>query len=448
MTKRPARPGGAPARRRRVPVYTVILGLIFLSTLITYFDRVNISFLLPYFHRHLHWNDAELGLLSSAFFVGYTIFQIPAGIVADRIGGKRTLLTGSLWWSACTLLSALGTTIPLMSGIRALMGVGEAANFPSDTQLTRQWVPQSLRSRATGWNLSAIVLGPLIATPVTVWLLQDYGWRWVFLFYGLIGLVWTAVWAWYGRSRPDQHPAVSQEELAEIRAPQPSVAQETLAAPLRSRQVWGLTLSYFFLMYSFYLVLTLLPTYLEQARHFSTGSLALTATIPYAVAFVTMNGSGFVIDWLIRRGWAAGTARRALIYVGLAGTALFTVLEAIAPGAGLAVTELSIALGFTGLCFSPYWALPMDYSPGSPGLISGVMNTSGSIAGIVAPAVTGALVTATGSWNIALFVSAVLAVVGVVVLAAFSARRPARAAGEPDFTEAVRPPQADHSDTL
>src|ERR1700744_6388326 len=97
-------PGGqaAAAPRRRVPVYGIILSLIFLSTLITYCDRVNISYLLPYFHSHFGWNDAELGLLSSTFFIGYTVFQIPAGIMADKFGGKRTLLGGSLWWSVFT----------------------------------------------------------------------------------------------------------------------------------------------------------------------------------------------------------------------------------------------------------------------------------------------------------------------------------------------------------
>ena len=434
FTERPA----APAPRRRVPVYGVILVLIFLSTLITYCDRVNISYLLPWFHSHFGWNDAELGLLSSTFFIGYTVFQVPAGMLADKFGGKRILLVGSLWWSVFTILSAVGTTIPLMGAIRALMGSGEAANFPSDTHLTRHWAPQSLRSRATGWNLSAIALGPLIATPITIWLLDSYGWRSVFYFYGVIGLIWTVAWAWYGRSRPTEHPAVSREELAKITAAEPAVAAESLDSPLRSRQVWGLTVSYFFLLYSFYLVLTLLPTYLEQARHFSTGSLALTATIPYAVAFITMNCSGFLIDRLIRRGWAVGTARRTLIYVGLAGTGVFTALEAVAPGAGLAVALLSIALGFTGLCFSPYWALPIDYSPGSPGLVSGMLNTSGNIAGIVAPAVTGAIVTATGSWDVALFISAALSVVGVIVLRAFSRRVPVNAsARQPTATPAA-----------
>jgi MFS family permease len=423
MAGKAALPNGIePARKRRIPVYGVILTLIFFSTLITYCDRVNISYLLPYFHSHFHWNDAELGLLSSTFFVGYTVFQIPAGIIADRIGGKRTLLTGSLWWSGFTLLSVLGTSAPLMGTLRALMGAGEAANFPSDTQLTRRWVPQNLRARATGWNLSAIALGPLIATPITVALLDSYGWRSVFIFYGVLGFAWTAVWAWYGRSAPGQHPAMTEQELARITRSEPAVAKEQLRAPMRSRQVWGLALSYFFLLYSFYLVLTLLPTYLVQARHFSTGSLALTATIPYGVAFVTMNLSGVIIDRLIRRGWAAGTARRTLIYIGLAGTAIFTVLEAVAPDATLAVAGLSVALGFTGLCFSPYWALPIDYSPDSPGLVSGLLNTSGNIAGIVAPAVTGAIVASTGSWNTALFVSAALSIAGVAVLAGFSRR--------------------------
>lgn len=404
----------------RVPVHIKIIILIFLTTLVTYFDRVNISFLLPYFQNEFGWTTAQLGLISSAFFVGYTVFQIPWGKLADKIGGKRTLLFGSAWWSAFTILSVFGTTPALMATIRGLLGAGEAANFPSDTQLTRQWIPQRWRARAVGWNLSAIVLGPLIAAPLTVWLLTTFGWRSVFYFYGVIGFILAAVWAWYGRSRPEQHPKMTPGELERITAAEPNVEQEIIARPMRSLRVWGLAISYFFLLYSFYLVLTLLPTYLVQGRGFSTADLALTATIPYAVAFVTMNASGYIIDRLIGRGWAAGTARRLLIYIGLIGTGLFTVLEALAPTPALAVLGVAIALGFTGLCFSPYWALPIDYSPGSPGLVSGVLNTWGSVAGIVAPAVTGVLVTVTGSWNIALFVSAGSTILGAVVLAVTS----------------------------
>lgn len=423
-------------KQRRVPVYTIILGLIFLSTLITYFDRVNISILLPFFQEHFGWSTAAVGLLSSTFFIGYTIFQIPSGLLADKVGGKWTLAGGSAWWSGFTLLSALGTTVPLMGTLRGLLGVGEAANFPSDTQLTRQWIPQKQRARATGWNLSAIVLGPLIATPLTVALLQGFGWRSVFIFYGIIGFIWTAAWVWYGKSRPDQHRHVSAKELEKITTPAPEVEKEALAKPLRSRSVWGLTLSYFFLLYSFYLVLTLLPTYLVQARGFSEASLALTATIPYIVAFITFNLSGYIIDKLIRAGMAAGTARRLMIYIGLVGTGVFTALEAAAPSPGLAVAGVSVALGFTGLCFSPYWALPIDYSPNSPGLIGGLINTSGNIAGIVAPAVTGLLVAATGGWHLALFISAVLAIVGAALLALLSRRAPQASPTEPAPTSA------------
>ncbi|MCY0897907.1 MAG: MFS transporter [Firmicutes bacterium] len=412
VTQPEVRAGG----RRRVPVYAFILGLIFLSTLILYFDRVNISLLVPTLERIFHWNDAEVGLALSAFFLGYTIFQIPGGLWADKSGGKRPLAVGAAWWSVFTMLSAFGVTIPLMSLFRFGMGMGEGVNFPADTQLVAQWIPKKHRSRATGFNLSAIALGPLIATPLTIWILTSLGWRMVFVVYGLIGLAWVVAWAIFGRSRPEDHPSVSAEEINIIRAPEAKVEAEARQEPFRTWSLWGMCISYFFLLYTLYLFLSWLPTYLVQARHFSTASLALVGTIPWAVAFLTMNVGGWLIDGMISRGKPAGSARRLLIYVGLVGSAVFAVLGADAPGASMALALISISMGFMGLCFSPYWALPIDYAPNNPGGASGLMNTWGNIAGIVAPAVTGFIVTDTGSWSMALYISAGLAVVGAIIL--------------------------------
>ncbi len=403
-------------RHRRVPIYGIIMGLIFLSTLITYFDRVNISLLIPTLERNFHWTDAQVGLFLSAFFLGYTIFQIPGGLWSDRGGGKRPLAVGAAWWSIFTMLSAFGVTIPLMSAARFGMGMGEAMNFPADTELTAKWVPQKHRSRATGFNLSAIALGPLIATPLTIAILTAWGWRMVFVFYGIIGLLWVVAWSWYGRSRPEDHRSVTPDELAAIHAPDTRVQAEARSAPFRSWALWGMCISYFFLLYTLYLFLSWLPTYLEQARHFSTGSLALVGTIPWAVAFVTMNVGGWIIDGMIARGRTAGSARRLLIYIGLVGSAVFAVLGARVGGPGMAVALISVSMGFMGFCFSPYWALPIDYAPHNPGGASGLMNTWGNIAGIVAPAVTGFLVTASGNWDLALYISSALAVIGAIIL--------------------------------
>ncbi len=401
-------------------VHKVILLMLFLSTLILYFDRVNISLLGPTLMKTFNWNDTQFGAIGSLFFVGYTITQIPGGLLADKFGGKKVLAFGNAWWSLFTILSALGTSFSLMGIFRTGMGLGEGVNFPSDSQLIAKWIPQKLRARATGFNLSAIALGPLIATPITVGILGVWGWKAVFVFFGILGFIWTIVWLKVGRDSPQQHPGVTPEELELIQTKDELIAGEEKSHPYKSRHVWGLSISYFFLLYTLYLFLSWLPTYLVQARHFSEGSLALVGTVPWAVAFITMNATGWVIDRMIKSGWHSGKARRLMIYIGLVGSAVFAVFGANAATSTSSLVLISISMGFMGMCFSPYWALPIDYAPKAPGGISGLMNTWGNLAGIAAPIVTGFLVTTTHSWNLALYISAGLAVLGAIILAVTS----------------------------
>ena len=156
----------AQAQSSRVPQRIRMVIFFFLSNLICYMDRVNISVTAPVIMKEFGWNEAALGVILSSFFWGYTLLQIPGGWLADRFGGKRILSMGVLWWSLFTMLTPLARSVGGMTAMRALMGIGEGVNFPSVQSMTAKWIPAGERSRVSGFTLSGVSVGNIIAFPL------------------------------------------------------------------------------------------------------------------------------------------------------------------------------------------------------------------------------------------------------------------------------------------
>jgi MFS transporter, ACS family, glucarate transporter len=181
-------------KRRPIPTYWIIGLFIFVNTMICYFDRVNFSVAAPTIMKHFNWDMGVLGLAMSMFGVGYIFTQIPAGLLGDRFGGRRVLAGGSIGWSFFTLLTPFAATPLLMYLVRGLLGLAEGLNFPGSTTVLSRWVPRKARARIQGLNLSGVAAGPLIATPLTVWIMTLFGWKAVFYFYGVLGFLWAVAW--------------------------------------------------------------------------------------------------------------------------------------------------------------------------------------------------------------------------------------------------------------
>jgi MFS family permease len=257
----------ADVKRRALPAYWIIGFFVFVNTMICYFDRVNFSVAAPTIMKYFNWDMGIMGVAMSMFGVGYILTQIPAGLLSDRFGGRRILAAGSVGWSFFTLLTPLAGTPLLMYLVRGLLGLAEGMNFPGSTSVLSRWVPRTARARIQGLNLSGIAAGPLIATPLTVWIMTQFGWQTVFYFYGVLGFLWAGAWLMYSTERPSEHKSVTGEDL---RAIEESRAEESGVsvgdAPVRSMAVWGLTIAYFCFTYTWWLFLNWLPTYLVQAR--------------------------------------------------------------------------------------------------------------------------------------------------------------------------------------
>ncbi|ALC89339.1 hypothetical protein AM500_05735 [Bacillus sp. FJAT-18017] len=408
---------GIPTRRRVKARWWVMI-LIFISTVLAYTDRSNISIVAVTMMEEFGWNEQQFGLLASAFFVGYLLLGIPAGWMSDKWGGVKFLAAGVAIWSVFTIATPLAWSFGSMILFRFLLGVGEAVNFPSHTSVVSRWSPIHTRGRWQGLNMSGMAVGVMITAPVTTYLTSKFGWHSSFYVFGALGIIWSIVWLKMATDDPKDHPFISKEELDEMEPDKTAAPVKEFKIPwskmLQIKEVWGLTLIYFFQNYNWYLYLTWLPAYFMKERGFTLLKVGIYGALPWLGAFIAMNVAGILSDHLAKK-YSLSTARRIPIYISFLGTAIFMALGAYTPNEWAALAYITLSVTCLGLNFTMFWTLPIDIGPKTAGTLSGIMNTSGTIAGIIAPALTGYLIITLGSWQYVLFLGAALALMGAIL---------------------------------
>ncbi len=249
--------------RRRVVVFGA--SLAFLSFL----DRAAISQAAPAISRELHLSNVQMGLVFSAFGITYAACEIPSGWLCDRFGARRLLTRVVILWSLLTAATGLAWNLWSLVVTRLLFGAGESGCFPGLARVFRTWLPPRERNSAEGIKAACARFGAAVTPALMAALYVYMSWRGVFLLFGLVGLLWGALfYRWY-RDRPSDHPSVSKAELRII-PPVPDTRPHWDALfwkrLLGSRTVWALGIQWFCHYYGFYFYITWLPIYLYQAR--------------------------------------------------------------------------------------------------------------------------------------------------------------------------------------
>ena len=196
------------------PTHTrhIVLALIVGAYMITYMDRVNIASAVPVIQKDLGFSMVTIGWIFASFRWGYAFFQIPGGWLGDRIGGRRALSLVVVWWSIFTSLTAFSWNALSMGLCRFFFGMGEAGAFPIATRSLSRWMLPTERGFAQGLTHAASRVGAALTPALVVMMMLRFGWRAPFFFFGLIGLVWSAVWYWYYRDTPGEHSRISAAE--------------------------------------------------------------------------------------------------------------------------------------------------------------------------------------------------------------------------------------------
>ncbi len=407
-----------PSHARRT-----ILALLFLMSILTYIDRVNISVTARQMIPALDLTPVQMGQIFSAFVIGYAVFQIPGGWLGDRWGPRLVLTLAVVWWSLFTALTALAPS-SIFAGVlgiwgslmlvRFLIGVGEAAALPNFNRVVANWCGPHERGFGIAVTISGIGVGSALTPPITAWLMVSYGWQAAFYWAGGLGVLLAILWFWFATDRPDAHPWVNAGEASLIRGGDSPRSDTPTPIPwrafLRTPSVWWLVLSYTCFGYVAYVYLSWFYLYLVEVRQFSVLRGAVFAASPFLAMTIGCPLGGWLTDRLSGRfGVNRGRAWVGSWGMGLA--ALSILGGAVVQDPFPALVLFSLGAGWLYFTIGAFWSSPVDLSKVHAGTLSGVMNTGGNLGGALSPTLTPWLATQFG-WPTAFGVAAGLAVIG------------------------------------
>jgi ACS family glucarate transporter-like MFS transporter len=382
---------------------------------ITYIDRVCISVAGPRIQEDLHIDPVRWGWVTAMFTLSYCIFEIPTGALADRVGPRRVLTRVVLWWSAFTSLTGTVGNYYVLLMTRFCFGAGEAGAFPNASIVVARWFPPTQRASMAGIMLMASQIGGALAPLMIVPIQMRYGWRSSFYMFGLLGLIWSAVWYLWFRDSPAEKKGVSEAELQETMPSSEAHAHGSFPwrVAFRSATVWSMMGMAFCYVYVYTFFQTWFHTFLVKGRGFSEGGLLFSA-LPYAIAACANLGGGAASDLLVRR-LGLRWGRRSLGIVGLSTSGLLTVAAMFTRQQLLTVILLSLVYGAITLQQSGVFAVCLDIGRKHAGSIVGLINTSASLGGLLGSVAYGYIVERFKSYEVPFIPMAVLLFVGAVL---------------------------------
>lgn len=407
---------GKSARLRRVQ--WIAVAFLTAAGIINYIDRSALSIANTAIRDEMGLSPSEMGLLLSAFSLAYAFSQLPTGALLDKIGARIMLGAGMFFWSLTQVACGLVNSFSQFMVARAILGVGEAPQFPAGAKVVSEWFNVGERGKPTGMIVASSCIGPCIAPPLLTALMLAFGWRWMFIITGLLGIVVAIGWylIYRNRNEVDLTPAEQRyiDEGSESTASNTMTVAEWKSL-FTHRTTWGIIFGFMGVIYMVWLYLTWLPSYLEHARGFTVERTGWVVAIPYLAGTAGMLCAGQIVDLLVKRGATIISSRKWPVCAGLLGGALFTIPAAYTPGAVMAVIYISLALFFINLASAASWTMISVVVPKRQvGSLGSIMNFGGYFAGSFAPIVTGFMVERTGSYVNALLAAAVISIVAAL----------------------------------
>ncbi|TCW83091.1 MFS transporter [Burkholderia sp. SRS-46] len=394
-------PTAARPTRKRV----LILALLFITVVINYLDRSNLSIAAPELFRELNIDAVHAGLVFSAFGWTYALMQIPGGWLVDKVSPRILYAAALALWSAATLLLGFAGSFVGLIVLRLAVGALEAPAYPINNRVVTTWFPIRERATAIGCYTSGQFVGLAFLTPILAWLQVHLGWHMVFVATGLAGIVWAAIWyALYREPRAlrgvnaaeidlirDGGGLVDLEDRTSARSERAPSTWRDLGLVLSQRKLWGVYLGQFALNSTLWFFLTWFPTYLVKYRGMDFIKSGFLASLPFLAAFVGVLCSGVLSDWLIRRGASQGFARKLPIISGLLISTSIIGANYVS-STGWVIAFMTLAFFGNGFA-SITWSLVSGLAPARLlGLTGGVFNLVGNLAAIATPIVIGLLV--------------------------------------------------------
>jgi MFS transporter, ACS family, glucarate transporter len=400
---------------------------LFILSSVAFLDRVNISIAGGAIAEEFGLSNVQLGRVFSAFLLGYALFQTAGGWLADRLGPRRVLFVGVVWWGVFTALTAsvsprIGYAIWFFVLVRFLLGAGEAVIYPASNQFVSRWIPTHERGIANGLIFAGVGVGAGIAPTLITYVMLHYGWRSSFWMSALLGLLVGAVWFLAARDTPEQHSRVSASELHHIQAGRTAPAASEIGSGteariswrviLNSKNVWAITLSYFSFGYVAWIFFSWFYRYLATVRGLDLKSSAIYSTLP-PLAMVACSLLGGVVSDRLTKLYGKRAGRCGIAVFALLLAAVFIVSGSHVQSARVASIVLAGGAGSLYLAQSSFWSVSADIAAGSSGSVSGFMNMGAQSGGFLTALLTPVIAEHFG-WAASFSVAAALSFLGAV----------------------------------
>lgn len=393
--------------------YRILLLLCSLTTL-TYLDRICISIVGVRIKNELHLNNEQFGWVLASFALAYALFEIPSGILGDRIGPRAVFIRIVLFWSFFTALTGLVTGLISLLIVRFLFGVGESGTYPNCLNVISRWFPANETGRALiGVGLGQQIgsaIAPLIITPIAI----AYGWRMSFFVNGAIGVVWVLIcYAWFKNS-PSEMKHISAAEKLKIESSCRHQKHQHLIPwkyIFKNRTVWALMLMYFCFQWANYFFVAWMPVYLQEGRHFTENESKTIISALFIAGMAGLIAGGFVTDWIVKtKGVRLGRRLVGMTGFGMCGLLILT--AALLPQNNFAALSLITANAFYGFSVMSCFGVCTDIAGNNAGTVTGAMNFSGQMGAFFLAIVFGKIADVTHNFDYPLFVVASVLAVG------------------------------------
>lgn len=382
--------------RRWIPI-----GLLSLAALINYLDRGSLSVALPFVARDLHLDPLQQGWTLAAFSITYTLCQLPAGWMVDRWPLKWLYAGAFALWCLASAATGLASNLMMLIFFRLLLGIGESVYLPGGLKFISEQFGAHERTIPSAIFDVGCKAGLAIGLVVEAWILRAFGWRWMFLSTGLVGLLWLLPWLLL-------YPTPSLTTVDRRSA----LPGRVLITMVRSRNVWGMAAGYFCWNYFWYLLISWGPSYLYTVRRVPLNYLGWVAGGLYLVVACSEITGGWLTAALMKRGWSVTRAIKSVIVAGFL-FGLFIVPACLAADRSLALLFLYIA-ALSGVLISGILVVPQQCaSPNEVGSYVSFQNFVGNIPGIIGPVITGWIVRRFGSFVPAFLLGALGCVAGI-----------------------------------
>lgn len=290
-----------------------VVALLFCATTINYLDRQVLGLLKPTLEADFGWSESDFSHIVMAFQAAYAFSLIGFGAIIDKIGTKIGYVISVVVWSIAAMLHAVATGTFSFGFMRAILGLGEAGNFPVAIKATAEWFPKKERALATGIFNSGANIGAVVAPIMVPWILGAYGWQEAFLITGALGFVWLIFW-WRMYDLPSKQKQVNRAEYDYIHSDnEPDTSKEAPVKWLqlfRIRQTWAFVFGKMLTDPIWWFFLYWLPSYFAEAFKLNLSKPSPELVIVYTATTIGSIGGGYLSGYFIKKGWPVFRARK------------------------------------------------------------------------------------------------------------------------------------------